>query len=117
MKTVRLLAGSLLLVSGILHIIVYFQAPDIPGSIGILGFGVIYCVSGSLLFSKKVYPLYTGIFIPLIGMTLSLLKFGIPELISMSALFKLLEIFAIGCCCYTLISKKNISKTKSLQSV
>jgi len=109
MKTIRLLAGLLLLVSGILHIIVYFQAPDNPGSIGILGFGVIYCLTGLLLFNKKKYPIYLGILVPLIGMTLSLIKFGIPELISMLALFKLLEIIAVGCCCYLLINKKNNS--------
>jgi uncharacterized membrane protein HdeD (DUF308 family) len=109
MKTIRFLAGLLLLVSGILHIIVYFQAPDNPGSIGILGFGIIYCLTGLLLFNKKKYPIYLGIFVPLIGMTLSLIKFGVPELISMSALFKLLEIIAVGCCCYLLINKKNNS--------
>jgi uncharacterized membrane protein HdeD (DUF308 family) len=109
MKTIRLLAGLLLLVSGILHIIVYFQAPDNPGSIGILGFGVIYCLTGVLLFNKKKYPVYLGIFIPLVGMTLSLIKFGVPELISMSALFKLLEVIAVAFCCYLLINKKNKS--------
>jgi uncharacterized membrane protein HdeD (DUF308 family) len=109
MKTIRLIAGLFLLVSGILHIIVYFQAPDIPGSIGILGFGVIYCLTGLLLFNKKKYPIYLGIIVPLIGMTLSLIKFGIPEMISISALFKLLEIIAVGCCCYLLINKKNNS--------
>ena len=41
MKPVRLLAGLLLLASGVLHVIVYFQAPDNPGSIGILVFGII----------------------------------------------------------------------------
>jgi uncharacterized membrane protein HdeD (DUF308 family) len=106
MKTIRPLAGLLLLISGILHIIVYFQATHNPGSIGILGFGVIYCATGLLLFNKKKYPIYLGIFVPLIGMTLSLIKFGIPELISMSALFKLLEIIAVGCCCYLLINNK-----------
>jgi uncharacterized membrane protein HdeD (DUF308 family) len=109
MKKIRLLAGLLLFVSGILHIIVYFQAPENPGSIGILGFGVIYCLTALLLFNKKVYPIYLGIFVPLIGMTLSLIKFGIPELISMSALFKLLEAIAVGCCCYLLINKKSKS--------
>ena len=104
MKSVRLLAGLLILVSGILHIFAYFQATGNPGSIGILAFGVIYCLTGMLLFNKKKYPVYLGIFVPLIGMTLSLIKFGIPELVSMSALFKLLGIIAVGCCCYLLIN-------------
>jgi len=81
MKTIRLLAAILLLISGVLHAIVYFQAPENPGSIPILLFGVIYLIVGLLLFNKKKYPLYLGIIVPLIGMTLSLIKFGIPELI------------------------------------
>ena len=109
MKTIRLLAGILLLLSGILHIIAYFQAPDSPGSIPVLAFGIIYMIVGTLLFNRKKYPVYLAILLPVIGMTLSLIKFGIPELVSMSALFKVLEIIAVVCCCALLIkSKKTI---------
>ena len=98
MRTIRLLAGILLIISGVLHIVAYFQAPDSPGGIPVLSFGVIYMIVGSLLFNRKKYPLYLAIIVPLIGMTLSLIKFGIPELISLSALFKVLEISAVVCC-------------------
>ena len=103
MKTIRTLAGILLLISGLLHIIAYFQAPDSPGSIPLLSFGVIYSIIGFLLFNRKKYPLYLAIIVPLIGMALSLIKFGIPELISLSALFKVLEIIAIVCCLVLLL--------------
>lgn len=95
------------MISGILHLVVHFQAPQNPGSIGILVFGVIYCFAGLLLFNRKKYPVYLGIFVPLIGMTLSLIKFGIPEVISMSALFKLLEIIAVVFCCILLLKRTN----------
>ncbi len=98
MKTIRLLAGMLLLISGILHIVAYFQAPGNQGSIPVLSFGVIYMIVGLLLFNSKRYPVYLAIVVPLIGMTLSLIKFGIPELVSLSALFKILEISAVICC-------------------
>lgn len=101
----QILAGTLLLISGVLHVILYFQAPENKGSIPILSFGVIYLIVGLLLFNKKKYPLYLGIFVPLIGMTLSLIKFGIPELLSMPALFKLLEIIAVICCCFLLFKR------------
>jgi len=104
MRTIRLLAGILLLISGILHIVGYFQAPDSPGSIPVLSFGVLYLILGSLLFNRKKYPVYLAIIVPLIGMTLSLIKFGIPELVSLSALFKVLEIIAVVCC-VVLLSK------------
>jgi uncharacterized membrane protein HdeD (DUF308 family) len=98
MMTLHLVAGILLMVSGILHVIEYFRAPGNPGSIGILVFGILYGIIALLLFNSKMYPVYLGIFIPLVGMILSLIKFGIPKLVSMSALFKLLEIIAVACC-------------------
>ena len=106
MKTIRLLAGILLLISGILHIVAYFLAPDSQGSIPVLSFGVIYMIVGLLLFNRKKYPVYIAIIIPFIGMTLSLIKFGIPGLISLSALFKVLEIIAVVCCIMLLIKRK-----------
>lgn len=109
MKTIRLLAGILLLISGILHIVSYYKAPDSPGSIPVLAFGIIYMIVGFLLFNRKKYPIYLAIIVPVIGMTLSLIKFGIPELVSLSALFKILEIIAVVCCCALLIKSE---KTK-----
>jgi uncharacterized membrane protein HdeD (DUF308 family) len=103
MSTFRLLAGILLVISGILHIAAYFKAPDSPGSIPVFSFGVIYMIVGFLLFNRKKFPVYLAIILPLIGMTLSLIKFGIPELISLSALFKGLEIIAVVCCTVLLI--------------
>ena len=109
MKTIRILAAMLLLISGVLHVVAYFQAPDSPGSIPVLSFGIIYLIVGFLLFNRKKYPVYLAIIVPLIGMTLSLIKFGIPELISMSALFKVLEIIAVFSCIVLLIKSQ---KTK-----
>lgn len=105
MKVLRLLAGSFILLSGILHVYLYFKSPGDPGSTGILVVGVIYVVTGLLLFSSKKYPLYLGIAIPLIGMTLSFIKFGVPELFSLSALFKVLGVAAIVFCSVILFKK------------
>jgi len=108
MNPIRLLAGILLLITGILHVVLYFKTPDEPGSIGLLIFGIIYAVIGILLFNRKTYPLYLGIIIPLIGMTLSIIKFGIPSLLSLLALFKLIGIIVIICCGCLLLSRKEI---------
>lgn len=107
MKTARLICGLLLLVTGILHIMMYIQTPDNHGIMGVLAFGVIYCIIGFLLFNKQVYPLYLGLIIPIIGMTLSIIKFGIPALFSMLALFKLIGIVVVFTCGYILIRQKN----------
>lgn len=104
MKTIRQISGLLLIVNGMLHVFEYVNLSD--SSIGILVFGIIYLITGILLFNKKLYPLYLGVFIPLIGMTLSLIKFGIPELLSLSALFKLFGIIVVFCCVYILFNYK-----------
>jgi uncharacterized membrane protein HdeD (DUF308 family) len=106
MKPIRLLAGILLLITGILHVVLYIKDPNVSGSIGLLIFGIIYSFIGILLFSRKIYPLYLGLIIPLIGMTLSIIKFGIPDLISLLALFKLIGLIVIICCGYLLMSSK-----------
>ena len=109
MKTIRLLAGILLIINGVLHIILYLQTSNNAGSIGILAFGIIYIITGLLLFNKKKYPVYLGIIIPIIGMSLSFIKFGVPELISLSALFKVIGLLVIVCCSYIIVNQKNIN--------
>lgn len=106
MKKLRQIAGLLLLINGILHIVEYLNTSSNPASFGILAFGMIYIITGLLLFNKKTYPVYLGIFIPITGMTLSIIKFGFPELLSLSALFKLIGLIVICCCGYILIKKK-----------
>jgi len=106
MKPIRLIAGILLLITGVLHVLLYIQTHDEPGSIGLLIFGIIYTLIGILLFNKKRYPLYLGLIIPSIGMILSIIKFGIPSLISLLALFKLIGIIVIICCGYLLLGRK-----------
>jgi uncharacterized membrane protein HdeD (DUF308 family) len=108
MKPIRLLAGILLLITGILHVVLYIKTPNGPGSIGLLIFGIIYAVLGILLFNRKIYPLYLGLIIPLIGMTLSIIKFGIPDLISLLALFKVIGIIVVICCGYLLLNRKKM---------
>jgi hypothetical protein len=106
MKTIRLLAGILLIINGVLHIVLYLQTSNNAGSIGILAFGIIYIITGLFLFNKKRYPIYLGIIIPIIGMSLSLIKFGIPELISLSALFKMIGLAVIICCVIIVFNKE-----------
>ncbi|MBE0661135.1 MAG: DUF308 domain-containing protein [Bacteroidales bacterium] len=101
-------AGILLLLNGVLHIVEYINKSISPGRIGILVFGVIYIITGLLIFNKKRYSVYLGLIIPIIGMTLSIIKFGVPELISLSALFKLIGLIVICCCGYILINQKTL---------
>ncbi|HAQ38767.1 MAG TPA: hypothetical protein DCX89_00510 [Saprospirales bacterium] len=106
MNSLRPLAASLILLSGILHVFLYFKGPGDPGSTAMLVVGLIYVITGLLIFTGKKYALYLGIAIPLIGMTLSFVKFGMPEILSFSALFKLLGTVAVICCGIVLFRKR-----------
>lgn len=109
MKTIRLIAGLLLILNGLLHVLEYVNISANPDSTGILVFGIIYIAIGMLLFINKLYPVYLGLFIPLLGMTLSIIKFGIPGIISLSALFKLIGIIVVICCVYILNYRKKLN--------
>jgi hypothetical protein len=106
MKILRMIVAILLIITGILHIVIYFRAPGDPGSIGTLVFGIIYAITGLLLFTKNLYPLYLGVFLPLIGFTISLVKLGFPPLISLMALLLLIDVIVILSCGYILIIRK-----------
>jgi len=85
----------------------YIKTSENPGTIGLLIFGFIYATIGVLLFTPKLYPVYLGLIIPLIGMILSIVKFGIPELISLLTLFKVIGVIVIALCAYLLLKKPN----------
>ena len=106
MKTIRLIAGMLLVISGVLHVVMYINTQNDPGSIGTLIFGIIYATTGLLLFTKQKYPVYLAVIFPLIGMTIALIKFGFPVLTSLMALLVLIDILVIISCGYILMTRK-----------
>jgi prepilin signal peptidase PulO-like enzyme (type II secretory pathway) len=111
MKNIRFLAAVLMTISGILHIISYFLYPDYSASVGVLMYGIFYLIIGYLLlFSSSLYPLVLGIILPLTGFVLSIIKFGVPDLFSLSALFKAFSLLTIICCIYLLAKKKRKMK-------
>jgi hypothetical protein len=76
----------------------YNKMQDEPGAIGLIVFGIIYGIIGVLLFTRKVYPVYLGLIIPLIGLTIALIKFGVPELVSLETLLHLIDVIVIVSC-------------------
>ncbi|HZW40576.1 MAG TPA: hypothetical protein VFF33_14850 [Ignavibacteriaceae bacterium] len=109
MKNIRNFAALILSFSGVLHVIAYILNPDYSAAAGLLVFGIVYLIVGMLLFLwKSDYSLYLGVIIPLVGSTLSIIKFGVPDLISLSALFKVLSLGTIICCVYLLSKQKKI---------
>lgn len=106
MKTIRIIAGILLVISGVLHVVMYIKTLNDPGSIGTLIFGIIYGIIGLMLFTKQKYPVYLAVIFPLIGMTIAIIKLGFPALISLLALLLLIDVIVIISCFYLLLNQK-----------
>jgi len=108
MKAIRFLAGILLLITGVLHVILYAKTPDEPGMIGYLVFGIIYALIGILLFTRNMYPVYLGLIFPLIGFIICLIKFGFPVIVSIDTLLYVIDVVVIICCVILLMKRKKL---------
>ena len=109
MKTIRLVAGVLLVITCALHFIMYNKMQDEPGAIGLIVFGIIYGIIGVLLFTRKMYPVYLGLVIPLIGLIIALIKFGVPELVSLETALHLIDVVVIVCCAILIAKQKKLA--------
>jgi uncharacterized membrane protein HdeD (DUF308 family) len=105
MKNIRYVAAMLLIISGVLHIVLYFKTPHDPGIMGVLAFGIIFAAIGLLLFMPNMYAVYLGLIFPIIGITTALVKVGIKNLGYMMILLLLIDIVVIICCAYLLINR------------
>jgi uncharacterized membrane protein HdeD (DUF308 family) len=108
MKNIRYVAAMLLIISGVLHIVMYFKTPHDPGIMGVLIFGIIYAAIGLLLFMPNIYALYLGLLFPIIGIVTALVKIGIDNLGYLMILLLLIDIVVIICCAYLLINRARV---------
>ncbi len=74
MKNIRYVAALLLIISGVIHIVLYFKTPDDPGIMGVLAFGIIYAAIGLLLLMPNMYAVYLGLIFPIIGIIAVLVR-------------------------------------------
>jgi hypothetical protein len=108
MKNIRYVAALLLIISGVLHIVLYFKTPDDPGIMGVLAFGIIYAAIGLLLLMPNMYALYLGLIFPIIGIIAALVEIGINNLSYTMILLLLMDIVVIICCAYLLINRTKV---------
>jgi len=108
MKNIRYVAAMLLIISGVLHIVLYFKTPNDPGIMGVLAFGIIFAAIGLLLLLPNMYSVYLGLIFPIIGIITALVKIGISNLDYMMILLLLIDIVVIICCAYLLINRTKI---------
>jgi hypothetical protein len=53
-----------------------------------------------------MYPVYLGLVIPLIGLIIALIKFGVPELVSLETSLHLIDVVVIVCCAVLIAKQK-----------
>ena len=103
MKTIRILAAVMLLVTGVLHVIQLLLAKLDPATIITVIFGVAYLAIAFFLFRAGRIVLWFGAIVPLVGLLLAVLgMFTAPTLLG--AVFIAIDGVIIACCFY-LISK------------
>jgi hypothetical protein len=106
MKTIRILAVVLLLVTGVLHVIQLLLAKLDPATIITVIFGGAYLAIAFFLFRAGRTALWFGAIVPLVGLLLAVLvMFTAPTLLG--ALFIAIDVIIITCCFY-LISQSKI---------
>lgn len=107
MKTIRYIAALLMLISGVWHIVWYIKTPVDP-SIEALVFGILYIITGLLLFTPKMIGIYLGL-IPLIPLIWAPFVVNLKSLDAKTTIILLIDLIVFVCCVYLLIKRKKTS--------
>lgn len=106
MKTIRFLAAILLVITGVWHIALFFKASGDLDSLPLLIFGIIYVLIGIFLFTPKKLWVYLGLILPLIGMTMAIVKLGLKNFDLTMWVLILIDVAVIICCGYLILRRK-----------
>jgi hypothetical protein len=105
MKTIRRLAGGLLLLTGVLHLLSAALTKFETTSIITIVFGLAYLVIGFFLFQSSRVILWFAAIVPLLGLLLAAIGMLMnPTLLG--ATFILIDIIVSGCCFYLITRKQ-----------
>jgi hypothetical protein len=108
MKPIRYIAGCLLLLTGVLHLIPIFKSPADPNALPMMGFGILYFAVGVLLLMKKRFATYLGIIVPLVGLGVGFFVVGFKNWDAMLSFLFGIDAVVIVCCIVLLINKKKV---------
>lgn len=112
MKQLRYLAASLMVITGILHVIPIFKGIEDPNALPMLAFGIGYLAIGVLLFFNKQIGKIIGIILPLIGLGIGFIKIGVENWDTMLLVMFLIDAIVVISCIILLLNK-NRDKTES----
>ena len=112
MKQLRYLAASLMVITGVLHVIPIFKGIEDPNALPMLAFGIGYLAIGVLLYLNKQIGKIIGIILPLIGLGIGFIKIGIENWDTMLFVMFLIDAIVVISCIILLLNK-NRDKTES----
>ena len=112
MKQLRYLAASLMVITGILHVIPIFKGIEDPNALPMLAFGIGFLAIGVLLFLNKQIGKIIGIILPLIGLGIGFAKIGVENWDTMLSVMFLIDAIVVISCIILLLNK-NRDKTES----
>ncbi len=106
MKTIRFLAAILLVITGVWHIFLFLKNTGDPNGIPLLIFGILYALTGILLFTPKILWVYVGLILPIIGMIAASVKIGVKNFDPTMWVLILIDVIVIVCCAYLILVRK-----------
>jgi hypothetical protein len=105
MKTIRYFAALLMLISGVWHVALYFNAPADWG-ITALAFGVLYFIIGLLLLRPKMIGLYLGL-LPIVAVVAAPFMIGVKNLSLIMSALLLMDLVVFVCCAFLILAGKS----------
>jgi hypothetical protein len=105
MKTIRYIAGLLMLVTGVLHLLPMFKVPRDPNALPMLAFGISYLTTGVLLILNKKISEVLGIAFPLIGLAVGFFVVGFKNWNTMLTIMFIIDAVVVFSC-FILVSNR-----------
>jgi uncharacterized membrane protein HdeD (DUF308 family) len=105
MKTIRNLAGILMLLTGVMHLLPMFKVPKDPNALPMLIFGIAYLATGVILILNKKFARIMGIAFPLIGLATGFFVVGLKNWDTMLTIMFLIDAVVVICCIVLLMNR------------
>jgi hypothetical protein len=106
MKTIRLFAALLMLVTGVMHILPMFKVPRDPNALPMLAFGIAYLTVGVLLLLNKNISHILGIVFPLVGLGVGFFGVGMKNWNTILTVMFIIDAIVVICCTTLLLNRK-----------
>jgi uncharacterized membrane protein HdeD (DUF308 family) len=108
MKTIRYLAGLLMLLTGVMHLLPMFKEPKDPNALPMLAFAIAYLATGIFLVLNKNFARIMGIVFPLIGLAVGFLVVGLKNWDTMLTVMFLIDAVVVIFCIVLLMNRNKV---------